>query len=74
VANANAYIEALPKGHAEGSPIEGFVAEDHVSRVRGTFKTQQEAIDWAKSRGYVPHVVRVRHLNDKTKLGHWREV
>lgn len=74
MADARAYIEALPRGSSERSPIEGFVAEDHVNRVLGTFKTQQQAIDWAKSRGYVPHVPRVRHLNDKSKPGHWREV
>jgi hypothetical protein len=74
VANANAYIEALPKGHPEGSPIEGYVAEDHVDRVLGTFTTPKEAIDWIKSRGYVPLVARVRHRNDKTNPSHWRKV
>src|ERR1700733_9686577 len=45
------YIEARPKGKAEGSPIDDYVVEDHADHVLGTFKTQKEAIDWAKSNG-----------------------
>jgi hypothetical protein len=40
----------------------------------GTFKTQKEAIDWAKKNGHTPHVARVHHLNDKKKPDHWRAV
>jgi hypothetical protein len=39
-----------------------------------SFKSQQEAIDWAKRNGHTAHVARVRHLNDKKKPGHWRAV
>jgi hypothetical protein len=39
-----------------------------------TAKTQEAAIEWAKSNGHTPHVARVRHLNDKAKPDHWRAV
>jgi hypothetical protein len=68
----NVYIEARPKGRAEGSPIEDFVAEDHADSVLATFKTQREAIEWAHKHGHSPLVARVRHLNDKRKPDHWR--
>ena len=48
---ANVYIEARPKGRPEGSPIDDYVVEDHADHVLGTFGTQRDAIDWARSRG-----------------------
>jgi hypothetical protein len=63
-----------PQGRPEGSPIEHYVVEDHADHALGTFKTQYEAIDWAKGRGHIPHVARVGHLNDKKKADHWRAV
>lgn len=69
---ANVYVEARPKGRPEGSPIVDYVVEDHADNVLGTFKTQREAIDWAKSKGHNPLVARVRPLNDKKKPDHWR--
>jgi len=69
---ANIFIEARPKGRPEGTPVEGYVAEDHADHVLGTFHTQQEAIDWARKSGHAPLVTRVRHLNDKAKTDHWR--
>jgi hypothetical protein len=68
----NVYIEPRPKGRPEGSQIDDYVVEDHADHALGTFKTQREAIDWAKNNGQVPHVARVRHLNDKRKPDHWR--
>jgi hypothetical protein len=68
----NVYIEPRPKGHPEGSPIEDYVAEDHADHVLATFKTQHEAIEWAKKNGHIPLVARARRLNDKKKFGHWR--
>ena len=68
------YIEERPKGKAAGSPITDYVVEDHADHVLGTFKTQKEAIEWAKKSGHSPHVARVRHLNDKKKPDHWRAV
>lgn len=70
---ANVYVEARPKGRPEGSPITDYAVEDHANGVLGTFKTQKEAIDWAKGKGHKPLVARVRHENDKAKPGHWRE-
>jgi hypothetical protein len=68
----NVYIEARPKGRAEGTHIDDYVVEDQADGVLDTFKTQREAIDWAKSKGHHPLVARVRHLNDKRKPDHWR--
>ncbi len=69
---ASVYVEALPKGRPEGSPIEDYVVEDHRDNVLHTSKTQRESIDWAKTQGHSPLVARVRHLNDKKKPDHWR--
>jgi hypothetical protein len=69
---ANVFIEARPKGRSEGSAIDDYVVEDHAGHALKTFKTQKEAIDWARSQGHAPLVARVRHLNDKKKPDHWR--
>jgi hypothetical protein len=45
---ANVYIEPRPKGRPEGDPIDDYVVEDHADHVLATFKTQPEAIEWAK--------------------------
>jgi hypothetical protein len=66
------YIEAHPKGRPEGSPIEDYVVEDHADHVLATFKTQHEAIEWAKKNGHSPHIARVRHLSDRKQADHWR--
>jgi hypothetical protein len=68
----NVYVEARPTGRPEGSAIDDYVVEDHADHVLGTFKTQKEAIDWAKANGHRPLVARVRHLNDKKNPDHWR--
>ena len=68
------FIEARPKRAAEGSHVEDFVIEDHADHILAAFKTQREAITWAKEHGHSPHVARVRHLNDKKKPDHWRAV
>ena len=70
----NVFVEPRPKGKPEGAPIEDFVVEDHADHVLATFKTQEEAIHWARTHGYMPHVARVRHLNDKKKPDQWRRV
>jgi hypothetical protein len=69
---ANVYVEARPKGRPEGSSIEDYVVEDRADHVLGTFKTQGDAIDWAKSEGHAPLVARVRHLNEKKRPALWR--
>jgi hypothetical protein len=68
------YIEARPKGRQEGTAIEDYVVEEQGDRVLKTFKTQAEAITWAKGQGRLPHVARVRHLNDQKIPDHWRPV
>jgi hypothetical protein len=68
----NVYIEARPKGRPEGTSINDYVVEDYGDHVLATFKTQREAIDWAKRNGHSALVARVRHLNDKKKPDHWR--
>jgi hypothetical protein len=67
-----AYVEARPKGCPQGSAITNYVVEDHADNVFGTFSTQREAIDWAKSQVHAPLVARVRHLNGKKTPDHWR--
>ena len=57
----NVYVEARPKGRLEGSAIDDYVVEDHADHVLATFKTQQEAIAWAKKNNHSPLVARVRH-------------
>jgi hypothetical protein len=69
---ANVYVEPRPKGRPEGSHIDDYVVEDYADHVLATFKTQREAIEWAKKNGHAPHVARVRHLNDKKKADQWR--
>ena len=70
---ANVYVAPRPNGRREGDPIEDYVVEDHADHVLATFKTQREAIDWAKGQGHSPLVARVRHLNDKKSADHWRQ-
>ena len=48
----NVYVEARPKGRTEGSAIDDYVVEDHGDHVLATFKTQQEAITWAKKQSF----------------------
>jgi hypothetical protein len=67
------YIEARPKGRGEHAPIDDYVVEAEGDHVLGQFKTQQEAIDWAKKNGHTPHVARVRHLPNKRVPDHWRK-
>jgi len=59
-------------GRPEASPFTDYVVEDHADHVLETFKTQHDAIEWAKRQCHSPHIARVRHLNDKRKADHWR--
>ena len=68
----NVYVEARPLGRHEGTLIEDYVVEDQKDHVLKVFKTQKEAIDWAKKEGHHPLVARVRDENNKTKPDHWR--
>ncbi len=69
---ANVFVEPRPKGRPEGHPIDDYVVEDYADHPLATFKTQKEAVDWARGQGHSPLVARVRHLNDKKKPDHWR--
>ena len=69
---AAVYVEARPKGRIEGTPVTDYVVEDHADHVLGSFKTQGDAIYWAKRQGHTPQVARVRNLNDKKRPDHWR--
>jgi len=68
------YVEARPKGRQQGTAIDDYVVEDHADHVLHTSRTQEQAIDWARSNRHTPHVARVRHLNDKKTPAHWRAV
>lgn len=48
------------------------LTEDQADRVLKTFKTQSEAISWAKRKGHEPLVARVHYLDDKKIADHWR--
>ena len=69
---ANVYIEPRPKGRPEGDPIDDYLVEDRADHVLATFKTQREAIEWAKKNGHTAHMARVRHLDDKKTADQWR--
>lgn len=68
---ANVYIEPRPKGRPEGSAIEDYAVENDASHQLAIFKTQHEAIAWAKKQGHHPLVARVRNTN-KGNPDHWR--
>jgi uncharacterized protein (DUF4415 family) len=72
IGEGNVYIMPRAKGRHEGTAIEGYVIEDHKDHVLKTFKTQKEAIEWAKKLGHHPLVARVRHVTDKKNADHWR--
>ena len=46
---SNVYIEPRPKGRREGDPVDDYVVEDHADHLLATFKTQREAIEWART-------------------------
>jgi hypothetical protein len=66
----NVFVEPRPKGKPEGTPIRDCVVEDHADDELAAFKTQEDAIFWARTHGYTPHVARVRYLNDKKRPDH----
>jgi hypothetical protein len=68
------YVEAPPKAGRKGARSRTTFSRDHADSVLATFKTQHDAIAWAKQEGHSPHVARVRHLNKKTEPDHWRAV
>jgi hypothetical protein len=67
------YVEARPKGRGH-APIEDYVVEAEGDHVLAQFKTQEEAIKWAKGQGHTVHVARVRRLPNKRNPDYWRKV
>jgi hypothetical protein len=65
------FVEARPKG--KDSSISDDVVEDRADQVRATYKTQEEAIGWAK-KNVTRRMSRVGHLNDKKKPDQWRAI
>jgi hypothetical protein len=49
---SNDYIEPRPKSRPGGDPIDDYGVEDHADHLLATFKTQREAIEWAKKNGH----------------------
>jgi hypothetical protein len=69
----NVYVEARPKGRPEGSAVDDFVVEDRADHVLATFKTQKEAIDWARQNNHSPpRCPRPAPSTDKKIPDHWR--
>jgi hypothetical protein len=71
IAMGKVYVEPRPMG---GDAVDHYVVEDHAGHELAKFKTQKEAVDWAKKEGHTPMVARVRRLNDKKVPDHWREL
>jgi hypothetical protein len=67
---ANVYIEPRPKGRPEGSHIDDYVVEDHADHVLATFKTQQEAIDWARKNMSPAFAISTTRKNPITGVRH----
>jgi hypothetical protein len=74
VTMANVYVEARPKGLRDGEPIDDYVVEEHADQALATFRTQAEAIKWAKDNGHRPLVAFVRRLNNRNIPDQWRAV
>lgn len=67
-----AFIEHRPKStDSQASVTHHAVVAD--GKEAHTAKTQQEAVEWARSKGYRPiHVARERHLANRDVPDHWR--
>ncbi len=67
----SAYVEYRPLAAQQSAGV-----THHVVIVNGVevnrFNTQKEAAEWAKRQGYVVHVARERHLQDRDTPAHWR--
>jgi hypothetical protein len=67
------YIEPRPKARQPHVAIDHYVVETEGDEVLHTAGKQDDAIDWARKHGYVPHVARVRHLINKRNPDHFRK-
>ena len=65
------YIEARPKGRREGSPVDDSWSRINADHMLAAFKTQREAIEWARKNNHSSLVAREPHLNEKKVPDHW---
>jgi hypothetical protein len=68
------FIEARPKDRPDQEPVIDYVAEDASGQVLRVFRSQADAIQWAKGQGYSTLIGRARQFNDKKIPHHWRSV
>ena len=67
-----AYVEHRPRSNEPKEPTIHFAVVVNGKDVE-KFRTQEDAVSWAKKQGYSPiHVARVRHLQDRDQPDHWR--
>jgi hypothetical protein len=65
------FVEPLPRG---GGPITGYQIEFATGeKMAGPFRTQEEAIEFVRSRGSKPLVARVR-ISNRSNPNHWRAI
>ena len=61
---AKVYIKTRPTGR--------YVVENHADHMLGMFRSQKDAIRWARDMGHSPFVAVVPQQNDKRNPNHWR--
>jgi hypothetical protein len=67
-----AYIEPMPRGRSEATPVTAYAVETRAGRVLKSLATLEDAIEWAKARHYSVQVALVRST-DKGNPDHWRK-
>ncbi|HDR9250235.1 hypothetical protein [Burkholderia vietnamiensis] len=67
----HAYIEHRPKASDPKAPTHYHVVIVNHEIIESR-NTQKEAADWALANGYIVHVARERHLQDRAQPAHWR--
>ena len=68
---AAAYIEHRPKASDPKADVTHHAVVVNGSDIHDA-KTQREAAEWAKQKGYTVHVARERHLQNRDVPDHWR--
>ena len=63
----------VPKVAPRGSHIDDYVVEDHADHVLAIFKTQDEAIKWAKDNGHKPGYAAGLAREEITSMGTTKE-
>jgi hypothetical protein len=72
ISMTSAYVEHRPKSSDPKKATEHHVVIVNHKEV-ATKKNQKDAADWALAQGYVVHVARERHLQDRDTPAHWRK-